>query len=195
MVPNYTLLSETILVSRFKSGDNNAGNELFIRFKTRLFGMCMNITLNNDLAAEVVQETFFRLLKIRDRLDPTKNFSAFIHKMAFNYCMDELRKKKKKVNLDDFSWVEQEIPAIDEVFVNAEDTFELKKVWEAVAKLPSSARTLIELRYRSVLTPDQIAEVLEVPASTVRVRLHRARKTLAGLLISCENRKRNEKPL
>ena len=195
MVPNYSLLSEVKLVARFKSGDNEAGNELFIRFKSRIFGMCYNITANNDLATEVVQEAFFRLLKIRQRLDPSKNFSAFLHKMAYNLCMDELRKNKKKVHIDDFSWVEQELPAVDDVFINAENTFEMKKIWDAVASLPTSARTLIELRYRSILSPDQIAEILEIPASTVRVRLHRARKTLAGIIVRDEYIKRNEKPL
>ncbi|GAB4159610.1 MAG: sigma-70 family RNA polymerase sigma factor [Planctomycetota bacterium] len=179
---HYRLMTERKVIELFRDGDQEAGNELFRRFNGRLYAMCLNITRNNDIAIEVVQETFFRLLKIRSRIDVERNFSSFIHKMAFNLCMDELRKRKQSSQWDEFAWVEGEAPASDDEFLLKEKEISLEAVWEAVDKLPLSARTLVELRYRSELSPEEIATVLEIPASTVRVRLHRARKLLAGHL-------------
>ncbi|MDZ7815453.1 MAG: sigma-70 family RNA polymerase sigma factor [Planctomycetota bacterium] len=184
MAGEYSGMEERQVLIRFRNGDSEAGNELFRRYRDRVFAMCANVTGNRDLAAEAVQEAFYRLLRIRNKIDPDKNFSAFLHKMAYNLCMDELRRKKNAVSWEDFSWVEEELPSVDELFAENEHKIEMKEVWQAVEKLPLSAKTLMELRYRSRLSPDEIANILELPASTVRVRLYRARKALAGMLMS-----------
>lgn len=175
-------LPERDLVTLFRDGDNDAGNELYTRYKSRLAGLCYNMMHDSDMAGEMVQETFYRLLKQRHLVDPNRNFGAFVHRMAFNLCIDAIRKRKVMVDWDDFSWVQEEAPSTDDAYFGTVTKVQHKSIWKTVEQLPTSARTLIELRYRSELTPESIAEVLGVPASTIRVRLHRARKMLADIL-------------
>ena len=176
--------SEQILLDLFRRGDNEAGNEIVLLYRDKLFGMCYNILGCHDLAAEVVQEAFFKLLKNRKRIDPKRNFSSFIHRIAYNLCLDQIRRRKLSVNMDDFSWVQEEAASPEARISYSEIKKSMQKVWNTIDSLPISARTILELRYRSQLTPDEISDVLEIPSSTVRVKLHRARKLLAAKLSS-----------
>ena len=176
--------SEQILLDLFRRGDNEAGNEIVLLYRDKLFGMCYNILGCHDLAAEVVQEAFFKLLKNRKRIDPKRNFSSFIHRIAYNLCLDQIRRRKLSVNMDDFSWVQEEAASPEARISYSEIKKSMQKVWNTIDSLPISARTILELRYRSQLSPDEISDVLEIPSSTVRVKLHRARKLLAAKLSS-----------
>jgi RNA polymerase sigma-70 factor, ECF subfamily len=174
--------NEAEIVARFRAGDNEAGNELYNLYRTRIHALCYSMLHDSDSASDVLQETFFRLLKMRTKVDPSRSFGAFIHRMAYNLCIDAIRRRKSLKEYDDFSWLEDSMATdVDEDVVTDAKTH-LDAILAGIDKLPTSAKMLVELRYRSALTPEQIGEVLDVPPSTIRVRLHRARKMLLGLI-------------
>ena len=181
---NYASMDVGELAALFRDGDNEAGNEIVRRFRDSLFAFCVRVTGNAEEAADAVQETFLKLLSIRKKIDASRSLPAFLHRIAYNICMDGMRKRRHSFNVMDFSWAEKSFPPADEDVMAIERTHSLEEVWDAVDKLPLSARTLVELRYRSGLTPDEIAEVLGILPATVRVRLFRARKLLASMLRS-----------
>ena len=57
-----------------------------------------------------------------------------------------------------------------------------EELWDAVARLPEKLRTAVHLHYAEGYSTEEIAALLEVPAATVRTRLHRARHQLKDLL-------------
>lgn len=88
--------------------------------------------------------------------------------MAVNRCADIGRRRKSQgcIALED-------IPEL-----STEDTSRYSEIWDAVSRLPEKPRMIFHLYYAEGYKTEEIAVILKIPASTVRVNLNRARNTL-----------------
>lgn len=120
-------------------------------------------------AEDVFQETFLQLLKQKNAQSwDEEHLKAWLLRVAINKCADIGRQRKRYgcVALED-------IPEL-----SGEDTFRYTELWDAVNRLPEKPRMIFHLHYADGYKTEEIAEILNVPASTVRVNLNRARTTL-----------------
>lgn len=118
---------------------------------------------------DVFQDTFLQLLqeKQAERWDDER-LKAWLLRVAINKCNDIGRRKKAAVTM-----ALEEIPEIA-----AADTFRYTEIWDAVSRLPEKIRTVFHLYYGEGYKTQEVAEILKIPASTVRVNLNRARNIL-----------------
>ena len=125
-------------------------------------------------AEDLLQDTFVRALRHRDRLDGAISQRAYLFGIARHVGLDALRRQKP---VEEF--VE---PLVSPV--SREDA-RLEPMRAAIAGLPPAQRETLLLKLQQELSYEEIAEVLAIPVGTVRSRLHHAvlqlRQTLAGL--------------
>lgn len=120
-------------------------------------------------AEDVFQETFLKLLQEKQASSwDDEHLKAWLLRVAINKCNDIGRQRKV------FGTIAlEELPEL-----SGEDTFRYAEIWDAVSRLPEKIRVIFHLFYAEGYKTDEISELLKIPASTVRVNLNRARKTL-----------------
>lgn len=120
-------------------------------------------------AEDVFQDTFLQLLQEKDASSwEDEHLKAWLLRVAVNKCVDIGRRRKVHgtIALDD-------IPEL-----SGEDKLAYMELWDAVNRLPEKPRMIFHLYYAEGYKTEEIAGILKIPASTVRVNLNRARKTI-----------------
>lgn len=133
---------------------------------------------NRADAEDVYQETFLRLFQERKATtwDPER-LKAWLLRVAMNKCTDIARNRRRTaaVNIDD-------IPEL-----SMEGGYGYIELWDAVSRLPEKHRIVFHLFYAEGCKTQEIADLLSIPAATVRVYLNRARTALRKEL-SCNDK-------
>ena len=87
---NYTLMADDELVKLFCAGQNNAFDELLLRYKDRLYSYISYLVKNDDMADDLFQETFVKaIMTIRQgRYQSSGKFYAWLTRIAHNLLID-----------------------------------------------------------------------------------------------------------
>lgn len=187
------------LVRRAREGDEEAFRLLLRRYQGDVFGLAWRILRNRDDAEDAAQEVFIRLHKSLDQYDPNRAFRSWLLRITHNLCIDHIRKRRlATVSFDEpiptgdgeVGWDPPDPDGKDplERLVEKE---ERELIEEAIAGLAPKLRSAITLRHVQGLRYEEIAEILDVPLGTVKVRIFRARAAMAGIL---ERKLRGESP-
>ncbi len=176
------------LVDSFVGGDEIAFAELIKRFRQKIYSIGFQILGNHLDADEVVQETFVRVYKKRKELANVKYFSTFLLRIATNYSIDLLRRKKgHSVIAEDSSNLPGEIQLSlsKSVATPSEDLANkelLEEIKRALTNLPPKQRLTAILHDIEGYSKSEIADMFECPEATVRSNLHIARNKLRKIL-------------
>ena len=176
------------LVELFLSGDNSAFTELVKRYQQKIYSLGFQILGNHLDADEVVQETFVRVYKKRKDLDNVKYFTSFILRIATNYSIDLLRKRKGHSGIpDDTTSLPGDIQlALSEKVATPSENLANKRlmaeIQKALEQLPPKQRLTAILHDIEGYSKSEIAETFDCPEATVRSNLHIARTKLKKIL-------------
>jgi RNA polymerase sigma-70 factor (ECF subfamily) len=180
------------LLSRLRSGEDAAFEELVRTYTARLLAVSRRILGSREEARDVVQETFLAAFQSLDRFRGEANLGTWLSRIAVNQCLMKLRSKKRKPEQSIEDLLPTFLPdghqvresALWEVSVGTE--VERNEVMgivrKAIDELPANYRTVLLLRDIEELSTEAVAGMLGVTANTVKVRLHRARQALRTLL-------------
>ncbi len=165
------------LLERWRAGDQAAGRDLFARFFDPLFRFFANKCNEPD---ELVQATFFALVKARDQFAGRSSFRTYLFTIARNELYRWLRTFKRERGFD------PELSSIAEVATTAGSRLarneEHRRLCAALRTLPVESQTLLELHYWEGLDATALAEVFDAQVATIRQRLSRARLALKDAL-------------
>mgnify|MGYP000919702061 CR=1 FL=1 len=144
-----------------------------------------HLTLNEDDADDLVQETYLKAYRFIDKYDEGTNAKAWLFKILKNAYINEYRRKSKApahVDYEDIiGYQDNEDSAIGEFTDLRSELFNEMmgdEVTNAINSLPVDFRTVILLCDVEGFTYEEIAKILDVPIGTVRSRLFRARNDL-----------------
>jgi RNA polymerase sigma-70 factor (ECF subfamily) len=165
-----------LLVIKCKQGDDEAFDELVGLWQKRLWHYALRVTGSESSAWDVLQETWYAVIKGFSRLEDVASFPAWIFRILNNKCNDWLRKQQRRTKLRDD--LEQQCQNNSDCADNEKTDF----LNTAIAKLSADCRALLMLRYREDFDISQIAEVLNIPEGTVKSRLHRTIEKLRQLM-------------
>jgi RNA polymerase sigma-70 factor (ECF subfamily) len=183
----------TRLVTLFQKGDRKAFAELVKFFQRKVYALAYRILMNHIDADEVAQETFVRLYGRIGQLKSPEHFDSFIYRIATNYAIDLLRKRKGRVVEMPR---ESELPgpvqlALSSRVTNPEKVLENKQLLEAITQaaeeLPPRQKATLILHDIEGLSKEEVARIMDCPEATVRSNLHIARgklKKKLGKLLS-----------
>jgi len=148
------------------------------------------MTENKEDAEDTAQEVFIKAYRSLNGFKRNSSFSTWLFSIAYNACIDILRKKKLVIvpiaGHDEDSKNQIAELASNEPSVEEEVLMNERKnaVHKAIAKLKPEYRTVILLREIDGLSYDEIASVLNIPLGTVKSYISRARDELRTSLIN-----------
>lgn len=163
------------LLERWRAGDNQAGNELFKRHFDSVWRFFDN-KIDGDVD-ELVQTTFLACVKSRERFRAQSTFRTYLFAIARNELYGYLRRRRRDAENIDFGVTSLALLGTTPRSAVARGQ-EYQLLLAALYELPVEQQVLLELHYWEEMTPSELAEVFEIPPSTVRSRLLRARQSL-----------------
>ncbi|MEZ5175063.1 MAG: sigma-70 family RNA polymerase sigma factor [Acidimicrobiia bacterium] len=167
------------LIDRYLAGDLDAFNELMDAHEQRVFAICLRMLTEREAALDATQDTFLTVFRKADRYQAKAAFSTWLYRVAMNTCYDHLRRTKRQR-------MEPLPESHDPVDVAAGDPFEAAElrpdIETALAALADEFRAAVVLVDLEGLSLEMASEALEVPIGTIKSRLFRGRKQLAGEL-------------
>lgn len=158
-----------------RDGDVRGVGVLFERHHARLFNYYLRMTCDRASAEDLVQEAFFRVLRSRQTYKDGTPFLVWLYAIARNARIDQVRKGRREVALENEETHRDSRPCADEAVVASEETELLKR---AMAALPEDKRELLVLTRYENMKYEQIAKLLGCEVGTIKVRIHRAVREL-----------------
>lgn len=182
---------ETRLAKLSRGGDRRAFAELVELYKDKIYHLGYRMLNQKQEAEDVVQETFLRVYTNLERYDENQKFSTWIYRIATNLCIDRLRKRKPSYSIDaemtngeGTDWhviLASKDPGPDEELILSETQTNIR---EAIQTLPDKYKAVVILRYLHDMSLQEIGEVLDMPVTTIKTRVHRGREFLRKKLQS-----------
>jgi RNA polymerase sigma-70 factor, ECF subfamily len=176
-----TTTADDELIARVRMGDQEAFALLVERYKRPVYNLAYRLLGNPNDAEDAAQETFVRAYTRLATYEPDGRFGAWLSAICSHWCIDTMRARRRRVQTVALGKVTEsdrfisQVDGPEEVALVADSRDEVQRWLEA---LPPQYRTVLTLRYFQDLSYAEIADVLDEPVSTVRMRLFRARAML-----------------
>ncbi|MEM9021920.1 MAG: sigma-70 family RNA polymerase sigma factor [Planctomycetota bacterium] len=187
------------------AGDGQAWAELVSTYSGRVFGLIYKQCRDKELAEEIAQETFVKVvqkLTSNDGYNEQGKFEPWLFRIAMNKLRDEMRRRGRQAKTMDMSpaatassnenasgWAVAEAgviaggPSMPDAPLDQLDRAEqVDLLKQAIATLPEADQEVLHMRHTAGLSFAQIAESLDQPLGTVLARGHRALGKLKKLM-------------
>ncbi len=181
-------LSDNELVQRFISGDQNSLEILIHRHKSRVFSYILLIVRNQELAEDIFQETFIKVIKSLKKGKYTDNgkFISWVLRISHNLIIDHFRKEKLKGTVSNDS-METDLfnsPKFADETVEDQLVYSqiLSEVKDLVKELPEDQQQVIYMRHYLDLSFKEIADLTDVSINTALGRMRYALINLRKLV-------------
>jgi RNA polymerase sigma-70 factor (ECF subfamily) len=183
-------LEDQSIIKAILDGDINEFAKIQKKYKRLVVSVIRRVVRNDDEVPDLVQETFIKTYNALPNYDFSYNFYSWLMKIASNYAIDYLRKRKLNTisihgdaNENDENDYIIQIPdrnlLPDEYLTQKE---QLNQIESLLDKLPANFKNIIVLRLQKDMDYSEIAEHLSIPLGTVKATLFRAKKMLGSLL-------------
>ncbi|NNM84702.1 MAG: sigma-70 family RNA polymerase sigma factor [Phycisphaerales bacterium] len=170
------------LLVRCQAGDATAWDALVEAYWQRLYGYAVRATSNNELARDLVQETFLRIVQRLDGYSDQGKFEAWLFRILVNLVRDHGRRVARHPTRstvihdgENGTDLADEMPGkhvCPSQPVQHEE--EVERLQHALARLPELDRQVLMLRHYADMPFKEIAKTLNCPIGTVLARAHRA---------------------
>jgi RNA polymerase sigma-70 factor (ECF subfamily) len=167
--------SDDALMEPVRARDQAAFNRLIARHLSAIHGYLLRLTHSRADADELTQETFLRVWSRADTYRPgTVQFTTWLHRIAHNLCMDELR----RVHPESLDEPDQQVSEFADPEQAAADREIAARLDRALGALPPTQRAALLLTEVQGLSNQQVADIMNLGVRAVESLLARARRTL-----------------
>ena len=164
------------LIDSHLAGSPVALSQLWLRYDRLVFGIAHSVVCSHETAEDIRQEVFLQVYESLPTLWDRTKFVGWLRTITYNACYGSLRRARPMRPLD--SLTEGEHPTTPSSHAGVEGR-ELRTLLRRVIDgLPEEHRTVIELHYFEGLAVREIVDFLELPETTIRWRIRKARETL-----------------
>ena len=178
-------------IKKVLKGDFDAFEQLVEKYEGRIFRHLRKMVKDNQLAEDLLQETFLNAYKGLDKFSGASSFSTWLFRIATNNALMYLRKKRPEtLEYDDEIGTDLEYAGmtVSPNFVNTPLDLLLskegkKKIEEAIECLPLIYRTVIILRDVEGFSLEEVSKIMDSTVAAVKSRLHRARHAVRESLM------------
>src|SRR5437879_3341458 len=175
------------LVRRAQREDKEAFEELVRRHQHRVFAVAGGILRRREDVEDIAQQVFVKAYFSLKRFDQRAAFSTWLYKITVNECWDLLRKKKVRPLVYESDLSEEQARQVITSGEKGKDQPDISERLEARQRverlldgLDERDRLMLILKEVEGFSSEEIADVLNLNANTVKVRLFRARRRVVG---------------
>lgn len=165
------------LIQSALANDENAYNKILNLYKGRIFSYVYRMVKNYHDAEDITFDTFIKCFNALASFDTSKQFSTWLFTIAHNLTMDYFRKSKI-----DFEYVDEWHASSEDLAANYEKKRKIEQIDQAIMELPAVDRELVMLFHKEEHSYEEISEITGLPTTTIKTRLHRARKRLQSII-------------
>ncbi|RJQ66499.1 MAG: sigma-70 family RNA polymerase sigma factor [Desulfobacteraceae bacterium] len=183
---------DTALVQAIQAGDKSLFTDLVQRYEGALYNFGFKMCGAVGDAEDLVQETFLNVFRYLNDFRRETKFKNWLYRIAASVCIKKRRRSKfapvRELSLDDFlpgdeADVEQQVPQWAALPLEQVLNEELRqKMRAAIWELPEKYRAVLVLRDMEGFSTEEAAQILNLTAANIKVRLHRARLFLRDQL-------------
>lgn len=182
-VADSTYHTDEMLMARFKQGDSSAFDEIYYRYKKKIFNYAYNFIGDPVQSEELVQELFLKVINSRDRYKPVAKFSTWIYTIGRNLCINQLKKNRYKRLVKIKGSLELTVAMTE---CDQEEQLHQRQLVDilrrATSELSPKQREVFLMREELKLPFSEIAQVLGCSENTVKSRMRYALKNLRAYL-------------
>lgn len=157
------------IVDLVKSGDKHSYAELIRTFEKRIYTYCYCILKSREETEDAVQEIFIKAYQDISLYRKQVSFSAWLYKVAYHYCLDQLRKRSRRQRLV-HAWKEKQY--LDH---HESSNMELESLLDM---LSPEERNLLLLKVIEQYSYEEISEIMDCKPAALRKKFERLRKKL-----------------
>jgi RNA polymerase sigma-70 factor (ECF subfamily) len=186
---DYGELSDKDVIAQAREGRESAFRELIHRYERPVFSVIYRMIRDRELAEDLAQDTFIKVLNALDKYDPSYKFSSWIFKIAHNTTVDHLRKKRPDTlslegsphartqeQAEATSFTPVDTAEDPEYYTESQEIG--SEIEEAIGELRPEYREAILLWHVEGRPYDEIAQIMDLPLGTVKTYIHRGRNEL-----------------
>ena len=153
-------------------------------FKDKLFRLAKRLLVSTEEAEDAIQEVLVKLWVKNESLDKYNSVEALAMTMTKNFCLDQLKSKRAtNMTLVHSNYSSNEASLQKKL----EDEDSLSWVEKIINNLPEQQRLIIQMRDIEQYEFEEIAKILEMNETAIRVALSRARKTIREFMTNTHN--------
>ncbi|MGY4485644.1 RNA polymerase sigma-70 factor (ECF subfamily) [Bradyrhizobium sp. LM3.2] len=162
------------LIGAVAQGDQAAFERLYVATRAKLFGVVLRILRRQDIAEEVIQETYVKIWNSAGQFNPALSSPiTWMASIARNRAIDIVR-KKTEVSIEEEPQAMEVAGDSPDPLARREMTEELKRLLECIGRLEPDRQRLVLLAYYNGWSREQLAEKFAVPVNTVKTWLRRS---------------------
>lgn len=165
-------MTDEQLMEAVKHGDLQQASLLFDRYNKRLFNYLVRMTMDRDLAEDLTQNVFVRMIRYRTSYREGLKFQSWIYQVARNVFSDHYQaNKNRKSTFMDIEKIGDQIPDSADGRKAEEQEHLLQR---SMALLNEEQRELLVLTRFQHLKYEQVAEMMDTTVANIKVKVHRA---------------------
>lgn len=176
--------SDVALMLAFRDGDDAAFDGLFRKWAGPLLRYLERVVGETTIAEELVQESFLRVYRARDRYEPSARFSTWLYRIATNLALNELKRPRRRHAHDTHDG--ETGPELREQGPGADEVVDSRRLGEEVGReldaLPERQRVALWLSAAEGHSYAEVAQVLNTTEKSVKALVHRGRSALVSRL-------------
>jgi len=175
--------SDGELAAAAAAGDREAASALIQRYHQPVRRFLRRLTGREDLADDLAQDTFVRMLRYADRYDPKYPMRTWLLVIARRLSIRHGQRQRRVMVVDQWDRADEKATGPAENVSRRDSNEVLRgKLDAAIAELTDAQRQAVVLFYQQGMSVQEAAEVMEVPVGTVKSHLHRARASMRKIL-------------
>jgi len=169
-------ITDDQLIERTLAGEGDAFGILVRRWERQIFGLALRVLGHEETARDVCQETFLSAFRNLSKFRGDAQFSSWLYRITLNQCNTHLRRTEAKANVSLDEQLESGAPEPASSAECADDAINreqmTKHLRRALAAIPVEMRQVIIMKEYEGLKFHEIAEILDLPVSTIKTRLY-----------------------
>jgi len=165
-------MTDEQIMEAVKNGNLQQASLLFERYNKRIFNFLARMTMDRDLAEDLTQNVFVRILKYRTSYRDGLRFQSWIYQVARNVFSDHYQAHKNRFS--NFVDVEKVSDSLSD-YNETEDMGEREKILhQSLAKLSEEQRELLVLTRFQQMKYEEVAQIMNTTVANIKVKVHRA---------------------